>query len=82
MVNRMKTTVEIPDALARDAKQLARKDGVTLRELVVAGLRTEVERRRSKAERPDFHFPTVAGQGLATGLDPTDVVGRSYGLPT
>ena len=61
-VNRMKTTIDIPDALAQDAKRLVRESGVTLRDLVVTGLRAEVQRRR-RAPRTDFVFPTTGGHG-------------------
>jgi len=33
----MKTTIELPDALAREAKEFARERGTTLRDLVVEG---------------------------------------------
>lgn len=77
----MKTTIDIPDALARKAKAVARRSGATLRELVVAGLRAEVDRRET-AVVVDFHFPTVSGEGLVAELAPEDVVSRSYGLPS
>ena len=59
----MKTTIDLPDALANEAKTLAASTGTTLRDLVVAGLRSEVE-RRSRPATVDFVFPTVAGRGL------------------
>lgn len=77
----MKTTIDIPEALVREAKALARRQDATLRDLVVAGLRAEVA-RRSDTVPVDFAFPTVAGQGLALDLDPASVVHASYGLPT
>lgn len=77
----MKTTIDIPDALAREAKAVAQRSGATLRELVLAGLRAEVDRRES-AVKVDFHFPTVEGEGLVAGLAPEEAVGRSYGLPS
>lgn len=80
-VIRMKTTIEIPDVLAQEAKAVAQRSGVTLRELVVTGLRAELERRATPA-RVDFHFPTVSGDGLTAELAPEDVVNRSYGLPS
>lgn len=80
-VGHMKTTIDIPDALAREAKAVARGSGTTLRELVVAGLRAEVE-RRGAAVVVDFHFPTVAGEGVVTELALEDVVHWSYGLPS
>ncbi len=73
----MKTTIDIPDALAREAKELAHRQRSSLRDLVVSGLRAEVDRRRASAV-VDFHFPTTAGQGLAVGVDQREVVERSY----
>jgi len=45
----MKTTIEIADALAREAKELAARENTTLRELVEAGLRTVLSQRRKRA---------------------------------
>ncbi len=78
----MKTTIDLPDALASDAKALAREQSLTLRDLVVAGLRSEVERRRTVTAPVDFHFPTASGTGLAVDLAAEDVVHRSYGGQT
>ncbi len=75
----MKTTIDIPDALADEAKRLVRAEGTTLRDLVVSGLRTEIE-RRSSGLRPDFTFPTVSGKGLVVDLAARDVIDRSYGF--
>mgnify|MGYP006870481219 FL=1 len=75
----MKTTIEIPDALAEDARQVARAGGTTLRDLVVTGLMAEVERRRN-APRVEFTFPTVGGRGLVVDLAPGEVIDRSYGF--
>jgi hypothetical protein len=75
----MKTTIEIPDALAREAKAVAQRRGTTLRDLVVAGLRSEIERREASVS-VDFHFPTVPGEGLVADLEPGQAVDRSYGF--
>lgn len=73
---RMKTTIEIPDALAEQA----RAHGVTLRELVVSGLRHEIARRGATAS-VDFRLPTMGGDALVTDLEPGQAIERSYGLP-
>lgn len=44
----VKTTVEIADALAREAKELAARENTTLRELIESGLRAILRERRSK----------------------------------
>lgn len=63
MGTHMKTTIEIATPLLERAKRLAARDGVTLRELVEAGLRKELEERRTEQ-----HFALrdarVRGQGL------------------
>lgn len=60
----MKTTVELPDALVHEAKQLAAREGTTLRALVERGLRDLLRSRRA---RPDFRLrdASVDGRGLA-----------------
>jgi hypothetical protein len=78
MVARMKTTIELPDALTTRAKALAREQGLTLRELIEAGLRAELDRRARPADRPTFRLRTVGGTGLRVGVDPTDLRERAY----
>ncbi|HCX85634.1 MAG TPA: hypothetical protein DHV14_10975 [Micrococcales bacterium] len=75
----MKTTIDIPDELARRARAVAHEHRTTLRELVISGVTAEIE-RRTAAPRIDFHFPTVAGNGLASDVDSSTVIVRSYGL--
>jgi hypothetical protein len=41
MVTHMKTTVEIPDALAKAAREAASREGTTMRALIEEGLRAE-----------------------------------------
>ena len=59
----MKTTVEIADALAREAKELAAREGTTLREIIEAGLRAVLRERRRKGA---FRLRDVSfgGKGL------------------
>jgi hypothetical protein len=45
----MKTTVEIADSLAREARELAARENTTLRELIEAGLRAVLKERRKRA---------------------------------
>ena len=45
----MKTTIDIADALAREAKEVAARENTTLRELVEAGLRSVLRERRKRA---------------------------------
>jgi metal-responsive CopG/Arc/MetJ family transcriptional regulator len=39
----MKTTVNLPDELLREAQELARREGTTLREMIETGLRALVD---------------------------------------
>lgn len=78
MVSRMKTTIDLPDSLAREAKDVAHRQGVSLRELVVSGLRAEVE-RRMRRPTVDFVFPSVDGDGIQ--IEPSRAIELSYGLP-
>jgi hypothetical protein len=55
----VKTTIELPDDLAAEAKRIAAQSGTTLRSLVEAGLRAELERRAQPvvwAARGDLAF--------------------------
>ena len=62
----MKTTIDLPEALLREAQEMARAGGTTLRAFVEDGLRTVINRRRSAAR---FTLPdaVVDGNGLQPG---------------
>jgi len=51
MVSCMKTTLEIPDALFRQAKRRAAEEGITLRELVERALRATLGAGRGRPYR-------------------------------
>lgn len=74
----MKTTIELPDELLRQVRQVAAELGVPMRELMIEGLRIELERRRARSGRPDFVFGSVDGGGLVTGVEVADMVEASY----
>jgi hypothetical protein len=59
----VKTTVELPDELLRAAKRVAIDRGTTLRELVEAGLRRELEER----ERPGEPWKVMVWHGSSDG---------------
>lgn len=63
MVSRMKTTVEIPDPLAEEAKAVARREKTTLRALIEAGLR-HVVRDRLRRARFQLRDASFGGRGL------------------
>lgn len=72
-VNRMKATVELPDALVIAAKKRAAELRMPLRALVERGLRAELERtgRLDKGAKARFRWVTVEG-GLPPGVDLSD----------
>ncbi|MFT4011752.1 MAG: hypothetical protein QM655_17105 [Nocardioidaceae bacterium] len=78
----MKTTVELPDELLRQVKDVSQREGVTMRELLIEGLRTELARRQAPLPHVDFVFTSFGGEGLAPDLETGDVIATSYGLPT
>lgn len=59
----MKTTVEIPDALLRQAKRLAAKKGIPVRELIEQGLRHAIA-EHAKPKKSAFRQITFGGGGL------------------
>lgn len=60
----MKTTIDIADNLFRKAKQVARRDGTTLKSLVDEGLE-RVLREREQRQRSEIELVTFGGEGLA-----------------
>ena len=61
----MKTTVEIPDSLLRDAKRVALKERTTVRALIEQGLRLIVRGRSS--ERFTLRNASFTADGLLPG---------------
>jgi hypothetical protein len=59
----MKTTVDLPSELLRDAQELARREQTTLKALIEAGLR-EVLAQRSDDSRFTLEDASVGGNGL------------------
>lgn len=78
----MKTTIELPDELLRQVRDFSRSSGVTMRELMVEGLRSELAKRQVPRARVDFVFTAVDGEGLRAGLEPDAAIAVSYGLPS
>ncbi len=81
MLIRMKTTIDLPDALAEEARRVARESGLSLRQVVVSGLRAELDRRAASVEQTPFRFTTVGGRGLRAGVDPARLTDHAYDLP-
>jgi hypothetical protein len=61
----MRTTLNIPDLLIRDAKRRAVDEGKTLTDLLVEGLRTRLSRNLPVRTLP----VSSAGGGLVPGAD-------------
>jgi len=77
-VIRMKTTIDLPDALARRAKAVARQHNLTLREVMTEGLRVQLDRMSAPREQVTFRLRTVGGAGLKPGVTPESLTGRAY----
>ena len=60
----MKTTVEIPDRLLREAKQYAAKQGIPLRTVVERGLEMAVRGAPRSNRRFQLKTVTTKGEGL------------------
>lgn len=69
----MKMTLEIAGSLLKEAKEVARNEGTTVRALVERGLRVALSERRGN--KPSFKLPDASVGGK--GLHP-DAVGRSW----
>jgi plasmid stability protein len=67
----MRTTINLPDDLLRDTKQLAASTGRTLTRVVEDALRAALARRERPADRPAVHVPTAPGRP-APGVDIDD----------
>jgi len=83
MVAHMKTTIDLPDELLREAQQVARAEGTTLKSVMEEGLRAVIARHRSGRT---FHLQdaSVPGRGLQTEFTDEDwarIRDASYGEP-
>ncbi len=65
----MKTTIEIPDALFREAKQYAARRGLPLREVFESGLRAVLRGSRRSPRRFRLKTVTTKGEGLVCDGD-------------
>jgi hypothetical protein len=74
----MKTTIEIPDALFREAKEYAARHGLALREVVERGLRAVVHGEVRPARRFRLKTLTTKGQGVAGGADWATISSKIY----
>jgi hypothetical protein len=63
MVANMKTTIELPDELLREARRIARAESTTLKSLLEEGLRAVIARHRSGGQFV-LRDASVDGHGL------------------
>lgn len=63
----MKTTVEVPDGLLREAKRVALRRGTTVRALIEQGLRLVVRDQTDKGRGFKLRDASFAGDGLLPG---------------
>ena len=71
MLGRMRSTVDLPDALFAEAKRLAHAHGITLRELTIKGLEAVLAQDR-RAPRFRLSDASYGQGGLIEGLDETE----------
>lgn len=70
MLPRVKTTLDLPDALLEEARGVAREHGTTLRALVADALRAELALRASRPGGREAVEPVFSGElGLRPGVD-------------
>lgn len=64
----MKTTVEIAEDLFMQSREVAQREGTTLRALIEEGLRAALARRE---QRTSYRWPdlSVTGEGLAPEIE-------------
>jgi hypothetical protein len=59
----MKTTIDLPDQLMKQARRVAQQEGSTLRALVEEGLQRSLKARQQASHRK-LDFPIYGGSGL------------------
>ena len=69
----MKTTVEIPDDLFRQAKAKAALQGIRLRDLMVYGLQLALEKPPPPTQRRHAAFPLIRSSDRSHPLTDADV---------
>jgi hypothetical protein len=64
----MKTTIDIPDSLLRQAKRLAAQQEITFKELIESALRDKLARAQAKSAPRTVTTHTFRGRGLQPGV--------------
>ena len=68
MVSNMKTTIDVADALLREAREVATRDQTTLKELVQEGLRRVLDERRPRPNAFRLRDIAPVGGGFQPGF--------------
>ena len=63
MVNHMKTTIEIPDSLYKEMRELAQREQTTMKAIVEESLRRTISERQ-RSSRFQLRKATFKGNGL------------------
>ncbi len=71
MVSHMKTTVQIPDGLMKEIRQLAHEEQTTLKELMEEGLRYVISEHRQR-DKFKLRRASFKGNGLQSHLEGED----------
>lgn len=66
----MKTTIELSDDLLNRVREVARRDGDSLRTMMEEGLRLALASREKRHKAPRFALRTFGGKGTKAGLLP------------
>jgi len=75
----MKTTLDIPDALLRRAKNLAAKEGLTLRDLISQALQAELDRLEEQDGEPSWKRHVGGTRRFAQAEVLNDAVNKVFG---
>ncbi len=68
----MRTTIRLDDRLLAEAKRLAMQSGRTLTGVIEDAVRKVLAKRQGGHKRHSVHLTTVAGRGVAPGVDLDD----------
>jgi hypothetical protein len=75
----MRTSIDIPDKLMKEAKIKAVKEGITLKELVIRSLEKELDTQAVPVSAAPWK--KLAGKGSASALQPSDSGFEGYPGP-
>ena len=74
----MRTTIDLPDKLMKEAKKKAIEEGITLKELFTRTLEKELGKTSSVSAAP---WKQLQGKGSAAALQPDDSGFEGYSGP-